>query len=147
MYAVATGLADRYAPANVTPPTGYTNIRGATVETPNNIPAFPYVIVDLPEGELIYDSATRRVATWEFDVYFLYSKASGDLPRDRKAMLKWLSVLIDQLHDPAKLDTANVMKAIVLRANPGSYEYAGALYHSWNFRVQVKTEDTVSLVP
>lgn len=146
MLAVADGLAARYLAAVVTPPTGYTNIRGSTARTPNNIPALPFVIVELPSGPLTYQSG-RRLGAHTFEVIFLYSKASGDIPRDKVAMLSWLSVLIDQLHGQSKLGLSSVMKALLTNYASINATYAGQDYYAWQLTVQVWTEDTVALTP
>lgn len=154
LLAIADALAARYAPANVTPPTNaatstaYPNIRAATARVPNNIPATPYVIVELPSGELTIESRTSRHGEHVFDVWFLYSKATGDLPRDKAAMLAWISVLLDQTYGQHKLGLA----PIVDKANVDSYEpdvatYGGDSYHAWHLVVRVWTTDTINLVP
>jgi len=146
MLGVADALAARYASAVVTPPTGYTNIRGSTARTPNNIPALPFVIVELPQGPLTYQSG-RRLGTHTFEVFFLYSRASGDVPRDKVAMLSWLSVLLDQLHAQVKLGLTSVMKALVTTYASVNATYAGQDYYAWQITVQVWTEDSVTLTP
>lgn len=146
MLGIADGLAARFAPAAVTPPAGYTNIRGATARTPNNIPALPFVIVELPQGPVTYQ-AGRRLATHTFEVFFLYGQASGDVPRDKVAMLSWLSVLLDQLHAQSKLGLSSVMKALVTAYASINATYAGQDYFAWQITVQVWTEDAVTLTP
>jgi hypothetical protein len=146
MYAVGTALATQYG--TVTAPAGTmggTAIRGATIETPNNIPAFPYIVIELPSGELPVGGGERR-ATHEFPVYFLFSRASGDTPRDKKALLQWLGPLFDATFTATKLGLTSVMKALPNSYEPVIYEYAGVEYHAWRFVVGVWTEDTVTLV-
>lgn len=148
MLAAADGLAARYANlTSGTAITGGTAIRGATARTPNNIPATPYVIVELPEGEVTVEEQGDRRIQWDFDVYFLHQKASGDLPRDKVAMLVWLGKLLDALHGDMDLSVASVLKSRTITITPEVVEYAGDQYHAWHLIDRVWTSDVVTLTP
>lgn len=149
MYAIGTAVAGKFA--SVTAPTGTmggTAIRGATVETPNNIPATPYVVVELPSGE-VTQQASRRDGVHTFTTYFLFQKASGDLARDKKAMLKWLVPLLNAFNTGSKLGITEVMKTLITGYDydTGGYQYAGDVYHGWQFTVTVWTQDGVTITP
>jgi hypothetical protein len=98
---ISTTLADRYAPAQVTPPTGLANIRGSTADTPNQLGPLPYVLVLPVEGEFETGNGTR-VGAHDFLVRFFFSQAD-DLSRDIAALRKWLTVLVDQLRTSTQL--------------------------------------------
>jgi hypothetical protein len=147
---IADNLATRYTtltpPTNPVTSTAYPAIRGATARTPNNVSAFPYVVVELPDGEYTIGGG-ERAATHDFDVYFLYDKASGDIPRDKVAMLRWIGVLIDATHPASLLGLAGtVLKALTMSSEYGIYEYSGTQFHAWHLVVRVWTRDVVTLV-
>jgi hypothetical protein len=150
MLAIADGLAARYSAANVTPPTGYTNIRNSTARLTNNLSAFPCVEVFPPgpgESELVYSGGQRR-GEHSFTVRFYYGQSSGDLARDFVGLYSWMSVLIDQLHGQMKLGLApTVTKAIVFTAGIGTGVFGGVEYALIELDVHVFTEDTVTFVP
>jgi hypothetical protein len=148
MLAVADALASAYdGLTSGTAVTGGTAIRGSTARTPNAIPATPYVIVELPEGEVTVEQMGERRVTWDFDVYFLHAKASGDLPRDKAAMLVWLGVLLDALHADMDLSVDAVLKSRLVSVAPEVVEYAGGQFHAWHIVDRVWTEDVVTLTP
>jgi len=147
MYAIGTALAGHVA--NVTASQGAveggTVIRGSTAEQPNAIPATPYVVVSLPSGEFVAGGG-ERVATHEFPIYFLYQKASGDLPRQTKAMLQWLGPLFDATISATAIgQTSNSVKSALLASyEPVVYEYAGTEFHAWRFVYEVITREAVT---
>jgi len=148
MLAVADGLAARYASlTSGTAIPGGTAIRGSTARTPNNIPATPYVVVELPESEVTVEQQGSRRIEHSFDVYFLHSRATGDIARDKLAMLVWLGRLIDALHGDMNLSVTGVMKSRLLSWTPEVVTYAGDEYHAWHLVAHVWTEDVVTLVP
>lgn len=146
-HALASGVATRFAPANITPPTGYTDVRGSTAQPPNNIPATPWVNVFPREGEVIYLPGQRK-GEHQLTVSFYYDKASGDQARDWTGLEKWLSVLLDQLHSTSKLGLAPVVdKALVESYEFVVLTYGGDEYQGINLNVRVWTTDSVSLTP
>src|SRR6266540_331541 len=152
MLAIADGLAARFAPGVLTPPTNpatalpYTNIRESTARLPNNLTAFPCVEVypPAPGGSTMIFGGGIRTSEHEFTVRFYYGQSSGDLERDMVALYLWWSVLIDQLAGASKLGIGPpVMKAIPLSSGIGIHEYGGVEYAVIELAVQIKTEDTI----
>lgn len=145
MLAIADAVAARFG--TVATPSGETvALVGATARTPNNLPGTPYVVVELPgSDELIIEQ--RRTGSHDFDVYFLLERASGDIPRDKVRLLRWLPGLLDATYGAMKLGLATVRKSWVISYEYGTYNYAGTEYHSWHLVVRVWTEDTITLTP
>lgn len=146
MLDIADAVAARFAA--VATPTGETRgIQGATARTPNGIPATPYVVVELPSGDVGIPTGGRRTGEHVFDVYFLLDKASGNIPTDKVRLLRWLPGLIDATFAAMKLGLSTVMKSVVMSYEYGQYQYSGDNYHAWHFVVRVWTEDTVTVTP
>lgn len=145
MLAIADAVAARFS--TVATPSGETvALVGATARTPNNLPGTPYVVVELPgSDELIIEQ--RRTGSHDFDVYFLLERASGDIPRDKVRLLRWLPGLLDATYGAMKLGLATVRKSWVISYEYGTYNYGGTEYHSWHLVVRVWTEDTITLTP
>ena len=150
MLAIADGLAARYSAANVTPPSGYTNIRNSTARITNNLGPFPCVEVYPPgpgESEFTYQGAQRK-GEHDFTVRFYYGQSSGDLARDFAGLYAWFGVLIDQLHGQMKLGLAPaVLKALLTSGGIGTHTFAGIEYPVVELTVTVWTEDSVSFTP
>lgn len=147
--AIADALAARYAPAAVVPPNGYPNIRLATAEPPNAIAQSPSVVVWPNRGDVITEANQRKDSAAEFLVNFYYAKHEGDVPRESAALLRWLGVLLGQLHGQMKLGQAGigVDKALVVAWSIGALSYAGVTYDGITITVHVWTTETVVLVP
>ena len=151
MLAIADAVAARFAAVS-TPTDETVAIQGATARTPNNVPSTPYVVVELPSGEVPIPSGGRRVSSdsggHNFDVYFLLDRASGDIPRDKVRLLRWLPGLMDATYGTSKLALApTVRKAMVISYEYGTYDYGGTEYHAWHLVCRVWTEDTVTVTP
>ncbi len=152
LYAVGTALADKFG--DVTAPSGTmggTVIRQSTVGV-QAVSVSPAIVVELPEGEVQTEEQSSRRITHDFHVYFLFGKASGDVPRDTAAMLKWLGPLLGALEAGNQLglgsqDGWNVLKSRILSWQPGGYEVGGDTYHSWHFIVRVWTWDNLTVTP
>lgn len=150
LYAVGTAIAGKFD--DVAAPSGTqggTAIRGASVGV-NSAPVTPYIVVELPEGEVGFEAQYDRRATHDFSVFFLYSKASGDVPRDSAVMLKWIGPLLDALESGNTLGLGsesgwNVKKTRVLSYEPGNYDVGGQPYHSWRIVVRVWTWDDLAV--
>lgn len=146
MLAIADAVAARFA--TVATPSGETvALKGATARTPNNLPGTPYIVVELPESDEVTVASGRRDVVHDFDVYFLLEKASGDIPRDKVRLLRWLPGLLDATYGAMKLALATVKKSYVTEYEYGSYNYGGTEYHAWHLVARVWTEDTVTLTP
>lgn len=148
IYAISNGLANRYIPAVVTPPSGYKNITDATGQPRNNIPNTPFVIVWPTEGEINLGAVMGEAkGDSTFLVTFYYSKAEGDLPREYKALEKWVGILLAQLNGAIKLGiVSGVDKALPVHWEIGTQVYAGVTYEVITITVHVWTTDVVSLV-
>lgn len=150
MHAVGTALAASFAA--VTAPAGTmggTAIRYDSVGA-QGVPSTPAIIIERPEGEVTTALAvTPTRSDNDFHVYFLFSKASGDVPRDEGAMLKWLGPLLMALHGGYRLGLADesgwhVLKAWITSYTPGTYDVGGQPYHAWHFIVRVNIEDNTA---
>lgn len=145
--AITNGLAARYAPAAVSPPSGRANITQSVGQPPNNIPNTPYVIVWPSSGSLTY-GPSRRYGEHEFLVTFYYGRSEGDLTREAAALQDWLGVLLDQTHGAMMLGLSpTVLKALPIRWEIGTLEYGGVTYDGITITVHVWTADNVTLVP
>lgn len=150
MLAVADAVATQFADLTIgTAVTGGTAMRGATAREPNNIPATPYVVVNLPSSNEVNDGSYGRIdIAHDFPVDFLFSQASGDHPRITESMLAWLGVLIWALEAANKLGiTSVVMKSRIVAYEPAIIAYGGQDYLAWNLTVRVWTESTYQPVP
>ena len=144
--AIADGLAARYAPAAVTPPTGYTNITLSTARLPNGLATLPAVLVFPEGGDATYNA--QREGQHQFRVRFLLDQSSGDLRKNMVSLLKWLGVLWDQTHAAVKLGlSSTVMKALPASYELGVFDYGGEKYDGIDVLVTVWTSDTVTLTP
>jgi hypothetical protein len=144
IFAVGTAIADKYATVTISDATvvGGTAIRESTFLPPNNLAVTPAVIVDLPSGqERVPESTYDQQDEWEFDVYFLLDKASGDIPRVTKAAAKWIMPLRNALHSGNQLGITGVLKARPVSWKFEQYEYGGEEYDAWHLVVRVWTED------
>lgn len=109
--AIAVALALRFDPINVTPPAGgYDNIRYSTPFLAEFLGPLPVVLVFPDSGTFETGQGDRQsVHTWT--VRFYYSQGT-DLARESAALLKWATVLVDQLKTAVSLST-NVTRATV----------------------------------
>lgn len=133
---IADGLAARFAPGVVTPPTGMKNITSATARPPNNIPNTPFVIAWASDGDVKL-AGFQVDHTLRFNVVFYFSKSDGDIPRQYDALLEWVGILIDQLYAQQKLGVTGVKKGYVTRWEIGVLTYAGTLYEAVSMAVTV----------
>ena len=146
MLAIADAVATRFG--SVSTPSGETvGLVGATARTPNNLPGTPYIVVELPGGEDLATTQGRRDGIHDFDTYFLLERASGDIPRDKVRLLRWLPGLLDATFAALKLGLSTVKKSLVVEYEYGTYNYGGVEYHAWHLVVRVWTEDAVTLTP
>ena len=150
LHAVGTAIAGKFE--SVTAPAGTmggTAIKASSVGV-QNVTSTPWVVVELPSGEVTTEAQADRRSTHDFEVFFLFTKASGDVPRDTAVMLKWLGPLLDALETGNTLGLGsesgwNVLKTRTLSWEPGQYAVGGQPYHSWKFTVRVWTWDNLSV--
>lgn len=147
LYAVGTAIAGKFEA--VTAPSGTmggTAIKASSVGV-QSVTSTPWVVVELPEGEIETALAvTPRRSSHDFNVYFLFTKASGDVPRDTAVMLKWLGPLLTAVDAGSRLGLGSasgysVLKSGITSYEPGQYEVGGQPYHSWHFTVRVSIEE------
>lgn len=150
---IADALALRFAPANVTPPTGYRNIAASTARLQNNLANVPFVAIFPPEpGEIeVTIGGGRRVTVIPFRVRFHFDRASGDLSKITTALYEWAEVLFDQLTTSSKLGLGGapgVMKSTPT-TGPGFavLPYAGTEYDGIEWIVTVWYEDAYLMTP
>lgn len=99
--AIAQALAARFAPANVTPPSGLQNIRVSTEYLPDFITSPPTVLVFPPEEQFSYTPGSRQsVQDWPIRFYEAQVTGPG---RTVDRLYRWRSVLIGQLLDQTQL--------------------------------------------
>lgn len=138
--AIGTALAARYLAAQVTPPTGYRNIRVATTALPNQISMLPAVLV-FPEGGDFHTGNGTRVGQSKWTLRFYYDE-SGDLSRAQAALLAWATVLVSQLLGAVQLGgTAGVTRAVVDSWKPGTMTYAEKEFVGIELGVTVDTSE------
>ena len=143
MYAIATALAGRFAAAQVTPPATYQNIRTATAAPPNAMPVRPAVIVFPESGDFQTGNGTR-IGGHDFLVRFYFNEA-GDIARDQVALLKWLTVLADQLKISVQLGGA-VTSARVMGWKIGTMTYGKKEYSGLELNVHIVTTEAWAAV-
>lgn len=147
---VADGLAARFAPGLVTPPSGLKNITASSSRPPNAIPNTPFVVAWPVRGDITIPPGVRE-GEHEFAVIFYYSKAEADTPRQYVALMSWLGVLLGQLDGAMQLgvvpSTWYVKKAEIMSWEIGVHVYAGDTYEGITLTVHVWTVDSVTLVP
>lgn len=134
MDAVATAIATRYTAAQVTPPTGYNNIRASTADIPNQLPPLPCVVVFPDSGDFRTGNGTR-MGGHDFLVRFYFAQAI-DLTRDMNALRKWTTILTDQLKLSTQLGGI-VDVATVDGYQMGLLKYVGETYSGVELRIHV----------
>lgn len=150
--AVGTALASTFAAVNAPSGTlGGTAIKHHSVGVQNLI-GLPAIVVELPSGEVESETQGDRRITHDFGVYFLFGKASGDIPRDTRAMLRWLGPLLGALATNNRLGLGaqsgwNVLKTRIVSFEPGQYDVGGQPYHAWHLIVRVWTSDVFTIAP
>jgi hypothetical protein len=148
VYAIGTALAAKYGAVTQSDATlvGGTAIRSAEFLTSNGAPPMPAIVVELPSGEQVVENTGDQQDTYTFDVYFLLDNASGDIPRAKKALAKWIGPL------RAALYTGNQLGGLALKARPISWEfvmfsYGGDEYHAWHLITRVWTQTNAAITP
>lgn len=136
--AIASALANRFAAAAMTAPTGYRAIRMSTYQLPNKMPPTPCVLVFPEQGEWRTGSGTRA-GGHDFTVRFYYDQ-TGDMSRAQTGLLAWLTVLADQLRGSVQLG-GTVTRATIDNWSMGVLSYAGEDYTGIEFKVHVVTDE------
>ena len=138
--AISAAIVLRYAPAQVTPPAGLTNIRSSTGDAPNQLGPLPAVIV-VPVQGTFTGGASERLGEHDFLVRFYLAQAAlADFSRDLPALRKWLTVLADQLKASTQLGGI-VAAARVTTWKLGVMRYADADYSGIELGAHVTTSE------
>ena len=136
--AIADALAARFAPGQLTAPTGYLTIRVATAKTPNQLPPLPCVLVFPDSGTFTTGNGTR-LGNHSFLVRFYYNQI-GDMARDVEACRDWLTVLADQLRTSVQLGgTVSYCRLDTWKI--GQLSYGGVDYSGIEFGVAIETAE------
>ena len=144
-YLTATNLALRYAAVNVTPPAGLGNIRSSTAAPPNKLGAnFPQVVVFPDNGEFDY-STNDRIGLQHFLVRF-YLAEIGDISRHTTALLKWLTVLVDQTYGAFQFaGQATILAVRVMGWTIAPLTYATRQYAAIELSVEITTNERATV--
>lgn len=138
--AISTALAARYAAAAITPPGGFQNVRSSTNDPPNQLRETPCVVVSQTSANMQTGNGTR-IGTFEYAVRFYYAQATlADLSRDMDALVKWETVLIDQLRLSAQLGGI-VAVARAMSSDYGIMRYGGSTYSGVQITVAITTTE------
>lgn len=128
---IADALAAKFPTGTLTPPSGYGAVRVSTARLPNNIPTSPWVLVILPEGEVVL-GAQELNHQMEFHVLFHYAKHAGDLKRDMTGMLSWLGVLLAACFGDMDLGVSGIRKAYPTTYRLAVFTYGGDEFYGWD---------------
>lgn len=137
--AAATALAARYAPAQMTAPTGYKAVKLSTFTPPEAMPPTPCVFVFAPEAGTYDTGGGTRIGEHDFMVRFYYDQA-GDMARQAAALLKWMPVLFGQLRQSVNL-SSTVDLAHLVSYKTGYITYSGLDYAGIEMTVRVVTSE------
>ena len=108
---IADALATAYS--SLTPPSGLKAIGRATAELPNSIPHYPYLTVELDDGDFVLSSAGGDV-TLHFKVRLWWGKHEMNQARDMASLQKWLGTLLwATLSNTTLGQTANGVKSAI----------------------------------
>lgn len=142
---IATNLALRFAPAQITPPSGYANVTTSTHLLPNAITNTPCVLVLPPIGTYRPgQGGAQRIGQLDFPVNF-YLSDSADEGAQATALYAWYSVLMDQVTGDYDLGlsppTGPVVDAFITDTRAGTLTYAGHDYVGISLTVTVRLQE------
>lgn len=136
--AIAVAVAARYAPAQVTPPVGLTNVRRSTADLPQALNAMPAFLVFPDSGTLNPGNGTRTgKATFLGRFYFGLAR---NLARETNALRKWLTVLLGQHSTGVQLG-GTVVSIRTVSWKIGQMSYAGKEYSGIELGLEVVTSE------
>lgn len=144
--AIAQALAARYAPANVTPPSGLTNIRVATEALPELVNAPPTVLVFPPEEQFAYTPGSRQsVQDWPIRFYLARVNTPA---RAVTALYRWRSVLIGQLLPNSQLGESadGVVFGVIVAARIGTLVYGEVEFEGIEMVARVRLAEGINPV-
>ncbi len=144
--AIAQALAARFAPANVTPPSGLQNIRVSTEYLPDFIGAPPTVLVFPPEETFAYTPGSRQsVQDWPIRFYEAQVTGPG---RTVDRLYRWRSVLIGQLLDQTQLGESadGVAWVGIVAARIGTLTYGDVEFQGIEMVARVRLAEGINPV-
>ena len=144
--AIAQALAARFAPANVTPPSGLQNIRVSTEYLPDFITSPPTVLVFPPEETFAYTPGSRQsVQDWPIRFYEAQVTGPG---RTVDRLYRWRSVLIGQLLDQTQLGESadGVAWVGIVAARIGTLTYGDVEFQGIEMVARVRLAEGINPV-
>lgn len=144
--AIAQALAARFAPANVTPPSGLQNIRVSTEYLPDFIASPPTVLVFPPEETFAYTPGSRQsVQDWPIRFYEAQVTGPG---RTVDRLYRWRSVLIGQLLGQTQLGESadGVAWAAIVSARIGTLVYGDVEFQGIEMVARVRLAEGINPV-
>lgn len=138
--AISTALAARFAPGQVVPPAGLTNVRKSTADLPQGLTQMPIVLV-FPDSGALDTGGGTRAGLHRFVVRFYFGLARN-LARETNGCRKWLTVLLDQLKTGGAVQLGGVVdNAEVADWRIGRMDYQGKTYAGIELGVNVTTSE------
>lgn len=142
--AIASALATRFSSANVTAPSGETNVRVATASLPDAIKVEPVVLVFPPSDVSFSYGPSIRKGVAEFPIRFYIYKVR-DAKRNAVLINKWVGALYAQLDGQVHLGlSAYVTHAVISRIQAGPLSYANQEYHGIELTAEVHLGEGMS---
>ena len=144
--AIAQALAARFAPANVTAPSGLQNIRVSTEYLPDFITSPPTVLVFPPEEQFSYTPGSRQsVQDWPIRFYEAQVTGPG---RTVDRLYRWRSVLIGQLLDQTQLGESadGVAWVGIVAARIGTLTYGDVEFQGIEMVARVRLAEGINPV-
>ena len=139
---IASTIAARFLPENVTPPSGYQDIRQASALIGSTLTP-PSVLVFPPELAVTNFTGGTRTAVLSFPVRFYYTTPPAQ-PRDVTGLYRWSEVLLDQLVGNTQLGGSPVAQAYTAALRIAEFEYDGQPYDGVEMDVSVTVSEGVS---
>lgn len=145
--AIADAIATRFSSANVTAPSGATNVRVSTASLPDAITQEPTVLVfPVETADFEYESSTRTGIA-RFPVRF-YIYRVRDTKRNADLLNNWATALYGQLDGKVQLGLAYVAYAVVKSFGVGPMTYgegdSAVRFHGIEFAVEVHLAEGVA---
>lgn len=139
--AIADNLAGRFAPAALPgTPTDAQPLRDATARLPGQV-LDRTILVFPDQGEFGIPSSGTRMGGSDWAVRLYYAQAAaGSLEANTRDLLRWLTVLVDQLRTDLDLG-GTVVVARVMGWRVGLLRYGGAEFDGLELQVHTVTSE------
>lgn len=140
---IASTLAARFLPENITAPSGETTVQTSTWLLPDRINQTPAFFIFPPEEEFSYPPSMRTSAMdWRARL-FLYKLA--DTARQTDLLYRWSDALYDQLDDSVHLSIpSTVLTADVMGMKAGTLTYADESFDGVELVIHVAAQEAVT---